>query len=132
VEADVKHRDVVGWVLYDGSCGFCSHWVPSWGGFLRRHGFDFAALQEPWVRERLKPAAPEELLSDVRLLFADGRQLRGADVYRFFLRKTWFTYPLYLLAIAPLLRRVFDWGYRTFARNRFRVSSACQLPPRSA
>lgn len=84
------------------------------------------------MRERLKPAAPEELLSDVRLLFADGRQLRGADVYRFFLRKTWFTYPLYLLAIAPLLRRVFDWGYRTFARNRFRVSSACRLPPRSA
>lgn len=128
----MKHRNVLGWVLYDGSCGFCSQWVPSWSGFLHRHGFAFAALQEPWVRERLKPAAPEELLSDVRLLFADGRQLRGADVYRFFLRKTWFTYPLYLLAIAPLLRRVFDWGYRTFARNRFRVSSACRLPPRSA
>jgi len=30
-------------------------------------------------------------------------------------------------SIAPGLRNVFDWGYRTFAANRFRVSAACGL-----
>jgi len=35
----------------------------------------------------------------------------------------------YLFAIAPLSRQVFDWGYRTFATNRYRISSACHLKP---
>ena len=100
------------------------------GPFFARQGFGFAALQNPWVRERLN-AAEAELFADIRLLFADGRQLQGADVYRFFLRRVWFTYPLYLLACCPGLRRGFDWGYRTFARNRFRVSKACRLPPKA-
>ena len=53
----------------------------------------------------------------------------GADVYRFVMRRLWWAYPLYLLSIVPGGRHLFDWGYRTFARNRLRVSSACRLDP---
>jgi len=68
-----------------------------------------------------------ELPQDLLLLLSDDRLIRGADVYRHVFRKILWAYPLYLLACAPVARRVFDWGYRTFARNRFRVSRACGL-----
>jgi predicted DCC family thiol-disulfide oxidoreductase YuxK len=83
-----------GWVLYDGSCGFCRSWVV--------------------------------------YLLNDGRQLRGAEAYRYVMQRIWWVYPLYLLSILPLLRRIFDWGYRSFADNRYHISSTCHLPAASA
>ena len=116
----------VGWVLYDGRCGFCSRWVPFWEATLRARGFRIAPLQSDWVKARL--ALPkEELEEDLRLLLYDGRQIRGADVYRHVMRRIWWAYPLYLLSIAPVLRSVFDLAYRTFASNRYRISHSCGL-----
>ena len=63
----------------------------------------------------------------LRLLLQDGRQICGADVYRYVLRRIWWAFPLYVFAVVPLGRQVFDWGYRTFARNRFIVSQTCGL-----
>jgi predicted DCC family thiol-disulfide oxidoreductase YuxK len=120
----------IGWVLYDDSCGFCRRWIPFWGSTLRKRGFDISPLQADWVTQRLG-VPPDDLLRDLRLLFSDGTQVRGADVYRYVMRRIWWAYPLYLLSVAPLLRRVFDWGYRTFANNRYRVSCACRLPAAS-
>lgn len=115
-----------GWVLYDDSCGFCSRWVPFWSGTLHRRGLDIAPLQAAWVGHRLN-LSPEELLRDLLLLLKDGRIIRGADVYRYVMRRIWWAYPLFVLSLAPFGRQAFDWGYRTFARNRFRVSHACRL-----
>jgi predicted DCC family thiol-disulfide oxidoreductase YuxK len=119
---------VRGWVLYDDSCGFCQRWIPFWESTLRRRGFAIAALQAPWVSPTLR-LGDEALLSDLRLLLADGRQISGGDVYRYVMRRIWWAYPAYLLSVAPLSRRAFDWGYRTFAANRYRVSGACRLGP---
>ena len=117
-----------GWVLFDGACGFCSRWVPFWAPTLRRLGLECAPLQSDWVSAKV--GVPEErLLRDLHLVLADGRVVVGADVYRYAMRRIRWAYPLYLLAIAPGLRRVFDWGYRTFAANRYRVSRACRLSP---
>ena len=101
-----------GWVLYDDACGFCRRWVPYWAETLSKRGFSIAPLQSAWVQERLNAPA-DELLDDLRLLLPDGRQVRGADVYRYVMRRIWWAYPLYLLSVTPLLSRVFDWGYRT-------------------
>ena len=120
--------EVRGWVLYDDSCGFCQRWVPFWESTLRRRGFAIAALQAPWVSRTLGVGA-EALLSDLRLVLADGRQITGADVYRHVMRRIWWAYPFYLLSVAPLSRRIFDWGYRTFAANRYCISGACGLRP---
>lgn len=117
----------IGWVLYDDSCGFCRRWIPFWADTLRKRGFDIAPLQSEWVARRLN-APQEDLLADLRLLLADGGQVRGADVYRHVMRQIWWAYPLYVLSVAPLFRLVFDWAYRTFANNRYRVSRACRLP----
>ena len=116
----------LGWILYDESCGFCRRWIPFWENTLRRRGFDIAPLQADWVQDKLQ-LNETELLRDLRLLLADGSQISGAEVYRYAMRRIWWAWPLYLFSITPGFRNIFDWGYRTFATNRFRVSSACGL-----
>ena len=118
----------IGFVLYDDSCGFCRRWVPFWKATLHKRGFAIAPLQSKWVVERLK-ASQEDLIFDLRLLLTDGGQVRGADVYRYLMRRIWWAYPVFLLSSAPLLRSAFDWGYRTFANHRHWFSRACRLPP---
>ena len=118
-----------GWVLYDESCGFCGRWVPFWAPTLRHVDLAVAPLQAPWVGPRAC-LTEAELLADLMLLLRDGHVVRGAEVYRYVMRRLWWAYPLYLLSITPGLRALFDWGYRTFARNRYRVSRACRLDPR--
>ena len=123
-------ESLAGWVLFDGSCGFCRTWVEYWAQTLRRLGFEIAPLQEKWVRERLGSLSEDELLADLRLLLSDGGQLRGADAYRYVMRRIWWVYPIYLLSVIPILRRLFDWGYRTFGDNRYHISRSCRLPDR--
>jgi len=118
----------LGWVLYDAGCGICSRWVPFWAPTLQRLGLQISPLQAPWVAEQLAMSG-DALLTDLRLLLGDGRQLAGADVYRYVMRRVWWAYPFYVLASAPGLRRVFDRAYRAFADHRHRFSSACGLPP---
>jgi len=71
------------------------------------------------------------LVSDFRLLLADGEQLAGAAAYRYLMRRIWWATPLYLLSIFPVFRTLFDLGYRLFADNRFWISRRCHLPGRS-
>jgi predicted DCC family thiol-disulfide oxidoreductase YuxK len=117
-----------GWVLYDGGCGVCSRWVPYWAPTLARLGLSVAPLQASWVASRLA-LPPDALLMDLRLLFDDGRQLAGADVYRYVMRRLWWAYPLYLLSIIPGVRHLFDIAYRMFADHRMRFSASCGLRP---
>lgn len=120
-----------GWVLFDGSCGFCRTWVTYWSGTLRKRGFEIAPLQDTWVRQRLAPVDEDDLLRDLRVLVEGGRALRGADAYRYVMSRIWWAYPLYLLSTLPILRSLFDRAYRAFADNRYHFSSSCELPPHS-
>ena len=120
---------IKGWVLYDGSCGFCSRWVPFWETTLKKRGFHIAPLQADWVAEKFN-LSQDELTSDFRLLLAGGDKLAGAEVYRYLMRRIWWATPLYLLSILPILRNLFDAGYRAFADNRYWISRRCHLPVR--
>lgn len=114
-----------GHVLYDDSCGFCRRWVPFWANALARRGFAIAPLQSAWTIENV--GLPEdERLRDLRLVLATGEQKVGADAYRHVMRRIGWARPLYALACSPGGRQAFDWGYRTFAANRHRVSRACR------
>jgi predicted DCC family thiol-disulfide oxidoreductase YuxK len=115
-----------GWILYDASCGFCSSWIYFWHAALAKRGFDIAPLQSDWVAEEYN-LPKEQLRDDLRLLLKDGTKLRGADAYRFIMKHIWWAFPVYLLAIFPGTRKLFDLGYSAFARNRFHISSACNL-----
>jgi predicted DCC family thiol-disulfide oxidoreductase YuxK len=116
-----------GWVLYDADCGVCTRLASFWGPTLARLGLATAPLQSQWVSERTGLALAD-LLTDVRLLETDGTLISGPNVYRYVMRRLWWAYPLFLLSKAPGLSRVFDWGYRAFARHRTRISATCGLP----
>jgi predicted DCC family thiol-disulfide oxidoreductase YuxK len=115
------------WVLYDGLCGFCSRWVPRWTGVLERRGFYIDTLQEAWVAEQVK-LPTDELVSDLRLLLANGEHLQGAAVYRYVMRRIWWAWPIYFASTLPVLRNVFDGTYRRFADNRYWISRTCHMP----
>ena len=87
-----------GWVLYDGACGLCSRWVPFWENTLNKRGFRIAPLQAGWVAEKIH-LSQDDLVADLRLLLTTGEQMRGAQVYRYLMRRIWLAMPLYLLSI---------------------------------
>jgi predicted DCC family thiol-disulfide oxidoreductase YuxK len=74
-------QPVLGWILYDDSCGLCRRWIPFWEGALQRRGFSIAPLQADWVRTKLQ-LSESELLHDLRLLLADGSQIIGRNSSR--------------------------------------------------
>lgn len=115
-----------GWILYDDSCGFCRRWVPFWENILRKRGFEITPLQTDWIRQKLQ-LNENDLLQDLRLLLANGEQIRGADTYRYAMKRIWWVYPIYLFSIAPLGKNIFDWSYRKFAAHRHQISRACKL-----
>ena len=121
-----NNNDPAGWILYDDSCGFCRRWVPFWEKTLRRRGFEIAALQADWVRQRLQ-FNETDLLQDLRLLLANGELIQGADTYRYAMRRIWWAYPIYLFSVAPLGKIIFDWSYQKFAAHRHQISRACKL-----
>jgi len=123
-------EEIQGWVLYDGACGLCSRWVPFWKGTLEKRGFRIAPLQSEWVAEKLD-RRQKELISDFRLLLANGEQLAGADAYRFLMRRIGWAMPLYWISILPIFRTLFNLGYRLFADNRYWISRRCHLPVRA-
>ena len=120
---------VRGWILYDGECGFCSRWVKFWEKTLRKRGFEVAALQEPWVEEKLRMPI-DQSLEDIRLLMTDGRLISGADVYLYAARRIWWALPFYALFSLPGFHWLLRDSYRWFARNRYCISHSCKLRPR--
>ncbi|QOJ15169.1 MAG: DUF393 domain-containing protein [Planctomycetia bacterium] len=122
---------LIGTVLYDDACGFCRRWVPKWRNVLHRRGLLIGSLQS--ARDTLGRDVPAALwYADLRIVLRNGKQVCGADAYRFALRRIWWTLPIYLLAVTPGLRWLFDRGYRAFADGRFGVSRLCGLEGRQS
>ena len=120
---------VLGVVLYDGQCGFCSRWVKYWARTLAGRGFEIASLDESWVAAKLS-VPYEELVTDIRLLTADGELISGADVYLYVTRRIRWAWPFYAVFSLPGFNRLIHAGYRWFARNRHHISHTCGLEPR--
>lgn len=121
-----RSKDWEAWVLYDGDCGFCSRWVGFWRPTLERRAITIAALQEPWVVERLQLPI-SNLLADIVLLPRSGALVSGADVYLQVTRRIWWAWPFYAVFSLPGFNRLIHIGYRWFARNRYCVSRTCRL-----
>ena len=118
-----------GIVLFDGQCGFCSRWVTYWAQTLKRHGFEIASLDEPWVGEKIEMPR-DELLTDIRLLTTDGALISGADVYLYVTRRIWWARPISAIFSLPGFYQLIHVGYRWFARHRYFFSRSCKLQPR--
>lgn len=117
----------VGWVLYDGECGFCFRWVHLWEKVIRRRGFALKDLQSAWTDGGLQ-ISQQHLLDDIRVLTRAGQLKSGADAYLFVAERIWWAWPLYAIFQLPGFNWVLWSGYRWFNRNRYRVSRHCPLP----
>jgi predicted DCC family thiol-disulfide oxidoreductase YuxK len=117
-----------GWVLYDGTCGVCTHALGRFERLLARRGFELAAWQDERVQRRVG-RIPEGPDLQFGVLLPDGTELLGPAAYRHLLRSVGWARPLYWLTLAPGLRWLFDRCCFAFARRRHAVSKACRLEP---
>jgi predicted DCC family thiol-disulfide oxidoreductase YuxK len=124
--SDGRRKQARGWVLYDETCELCRKSVVFWHGVIARRGFAFAALQEPWVRERLR-MSDVELLREMRLLLRDGRVFGGADAILQLARAIWWAWPLVAMARVPGVNRLLRAAYRAVAARRSCANGACDL-----
>jgi len=120
----------VGWVLYDGGCGFCFRWVHFWEKVIDRRGFALKDLQSAWDDGSLK-IPQQKLLDDILVLSRDGKLQSGADAYLFVARRIWWAWPFYGIFSLPGFNLMLWQGYRWFNRNRYRISRHCPLPQRA-
>lgn len=120
-------KDGKGYVLYDGTCGFCSWWVPRLKNTLNDAGFAIAPLQSDWVQATI-PLPFDTLTNDIRLLVNDGTLISGADAYIYGMKQVRCLRPLGLILGLPGLRWVTRSMYALFNKNRFAISKLCKLP----
>ena len=75
---DGKGRHARGWLFFDAQCGFCTRIARWLAPILQRRGLAVAPLQDARVGALLG-LSQAELLREMRVLLADGRQYGGAD-----------------------------------------------------
>lgn len=105
------------WVLYDGSCRFCTRFIERWRATLGRAGFAIAPLQSSWVSQQTKIPA-EHLVNDFRVLTPAGELISGSEAYLYILRRLNWGKPLAALFSIPGINFLFDGVYRIIRRYR--------------
>ena len=116
-------------VLYDADCRYCIRLAEGFRPILARKKFQLAPLQAPWVRQQLG-LDETNLLSEMRLLKANGEVFGGADALVEISRKYGWAWPLCQLARSPLFMRWMRAGYGWVARNRPCANGACAMKRR--
>lgn len=117
----------VGWLLYDGECGFCTRSARRVEGLIRRRGFAILPLQTPWVRKKLG-LNPAEPLREMIVLTRDGQRTGGADAALFLAGRFWWSLPLTWIAQIPSVKPLLRRGYAAIAARRSCAGGACALP----
>ncbi len=121
-----------GWVLYDGSCAFCTGLLAHARSTLEASGFRPEPLQSPAVRASLN--MPEEvLLAEMRVLTTDGRLMGGADALVYLSRKLrvrlrpWWVWLLVVASRIPLAMPVLRLAYARIAERRYCRQGYCPV-----
>lgn len=121
-------------VLFDGVCVFCegaTHWLTARDPQGR---FQYAALQGSTAKElrARHPEIPEELETMVLVEAEGGEERVYLDSLAVFRVLAQLDSPLrHLAALRFLPRALTDFGYRLFARNRYRLfgrKDSCRVP----
>ncbi len=121
----------IGWILYDGGCGFCFRWVHFWKNVVERRGLALKDLQSAFDDGTLQ-VSQENLVDDIRVLTRSGKLESGKNAYLFVTRQIWWAWPFYAIFRLPGFNRILWGGYRSFNRNRYRISRHCPLPQQEA
>lgn len=119
-------KKFVGWVLYDAECSWCCGLARKFSSLLTPRGLLLLPLQTPWVERRLS-LSRAELLSEMRVLFRDGRTAGGADAVLEILRQFWWGKPACLVGKIPGLHALLRIGYAWVAKHRYCANGVCAV-----
>jgi predicted DCC family thiol-disulfide oxidoreductase YuxK len=121
---DGKGRHARGWLFFDAECAFCTR-IARWAApILHRRGIEVAPLQDRRVGALLG-LTREELLREMRVLLADGKQYGGADAGVALAREVWWARPLVWLATVPGVMEWMRAAYRRIAARRSCAAEKC-------
>ena len=119
-------RAAAGWVFFDADCAFCTRIARRMRPVLEPRGFGLAALQDPRAQAMLG-LSDKELLWEMRLLTADGRQFGGADAFAHLARQVWWAWPFFALSFVPGMRSLMRAIYRKVAARRSCAAGNCAV-----
>jgi predicted DCC family thiol-disulfide oxidoreductase YuxK len=123
---DGKGRHARGWLFFDAECGFCTRIARWLAPILRPRGLGVAALQDRRVG-LLLGLSRAELMREMRVLLADGRQYGGADAAVALAREIWWARPLVWVARVPGVMEWMRSGYRWVAARRKCAAEKCAV-----
>lgn len=119
-------------LVYDGACRFCVEQAQRLSR-LAGERVRLESFRDPGVLERYPQLRRDACERAVQLIEPDGRVRGGAEAVVHALALRAGLTPLRWLYHVPVMRSVFDLGYRLVARNRFRLrgevcaDDACRL-----
>jgi predicted DCC family thiol-disulfide oxidoreductase YuxK len=115
-------------VIFDGDCRICTGQIRLLARLDRGQRLSFISLHDPLVAERYPDLSHDDLMQQMYVVDGEGRRHGGVEAVRYLARRL----PL-LWWLAPLLHipgslPVWRFGYRSFARFRYRFgrTGACE------
>ncbi|MBC8107581.1 MAG: DUF393 domain-containing protein [Anaerolineae bacterium] len=123
-----------GAIFYDDDCGFCTALARRFRTTLQRRGFKLMGLHSPAALE-LTGATIDDLMRELYVAgpdrHADRIVYRGIDAVLFILSAYPWLRPICTMARWPGINAMLRFGYRVFARNRYRISGgSCSIGPK--
>lgn len=114
-----------GWIFFDDRCAVCVRWRLRVGRLFQSRGFDWVPLHTPGAAARLG-VSDSAFEFRMHLLTNDGRVLNNADAFAALCRSVWWLWPIGALLLVPGIRELARMAYDWFARNRYRLGTACR------
>jgi predicted DCC family thiol-disulfide oxidoreductase YuxK len=123
---DGKGRHARGWLFFDGECAYCKKIARWLAPILKHRSIALAPLQDPRV-SALLGLTPDELLREIRVLLADGRQYGGADAVVALANEIWWAAPLVWFSRLPRGMGLLRSWYQAIAARRSCAAMGCTL-----
>jgi predicted DCC family thiol-disulfide oxidoreductase YuxK len=112
-------------VFYDGDCPLCVREIEMLSRLDRGRGrILFTDIAAPSFSPQELGLSHAELMERIHARLPDGRLIEGVEVFRRLYGAVglgWILAPTRL----PGLRRLSDWAYEKFAKNRLRLTGRC-------
>ena len=111
-------------VFYDGACPVCRREVAMLKRRDRRSKFKFVDIAAPDFDPEIYGKRLDALMAEIHARLPDGSWIRGVEVFRRLYAEVGFRW---LVAISrwPVVSPLLAFGYRLFAKNRWRLKGSC-------
>jgi len=109
-------------VIYDGHCRFCTNQVQKLARWDGKGRLAFLSLHDEEVAKRYPQLSYDELMKQMYVFTADGKQYAGAAAFRYLTRRLPWLYALAPLLHIPCSLPIWQWLYRQVAIRRYKIA----------